>query len=299
MPELRCACGTWAYKDRASVKDCGIDIAGPQSTVFGEVLGWGRIALHERGWRSQFAYPLSLQIYCTDCYVKQGAVVQADILGVSDTWRRPPFYYACGFCATDRDSELSAYQVEKYLRMRYLHATGFSSPFLELTDERLGQVLDRFGLTDWRTNGQEVETPREFQKVRIFSLIFGRDQTDPQRVCQACGKIGRIYTGPMSGGPWSRAWKLLPNFVGRFHEFVCAPCGQMALNVRPPEHKASNPREWVAELLEDQRYRFCGICQAKQDLSEITQVRGEWLCSGCSSKLEDILRIDEAVARGR
>lgn len=55
-PRMRCTCGLYAYG--------WLDHALPNwpgsSRILGIVRGWGRVVLHELGWRSQFAQPLLL-----------------------------------------------------------------------------------------------------------------------------------------------------------------------------------------------------------------------------------------------
>lgn len=50
VPARECTCGWYAYREAANA----------EGALRGEVALWGRVVAHERGWRSQFAYPLSL-----------------------------------------------------------------------------------------------------------------------------------------------------------------------------------------------------------------------------------------------
>ena len=54
---LHCTCGLYAY---AKAEDALPNWPGASSLVLGIVRGWGRVVLHEWGWRSQYAQPLLL-----------------------------------------------------------------------------------------------------------------------------------------------------------------------------------------------------------------------------------------------
>ena len=54
---LCCTCGLYAYAD---IGDALPNWPGRSTLVLGIVRGWGRVVLHETGWRSQYAQPLLL-----------------------------------------------------------------------------------------------------------------------------------------------------------------------------------------------------------------------------------------------
>jgi preprotein translocase subunit YajC len=53
LPYLKCTCGVYAAKTIEHLHQCGYK----KFEVHGEVYLWGTVVEHERGWRSQFAYP--------------------------------------------------------------------------------------------------------------------------------------------------------------------------------------------------------------------------------------------------
>lgn len=54
---LNCQCGIHSYKDMQNVlKQYG----NPESYIYGEIALWGRIAIHELGYRAQYGYPLAI-----------------------------------------------------------------------------------------------------------------------------------------------------------------------------------------------------------------------------------------------
>ncbi|MEY2474946.1 MAG: hypothetical protein QOG87_261 [Actinomycetota bacterium] len=58
-PQMGCRCGLYAYGSLgAALPEWGLD----SSRVLGLVRGWGRVVLHELGWRSEFAQPLLLML---------------------------------------------------------------------------------------------------------------------------------------------------------------------------------------------------------------------------------------------
>ena len=54
-PLLNCACGIYASKSLEHLRRPGYQ----RSLIYGQVLLWGTIVEHQRGWRSQYAYPQS------------------------------------------------------------------------------------------------------------------------------------------------------------------------------------------------------------------------------------------------
>lgn len=54
-PHLNCTCGIYAGKSLEHLRRPGYQ----GSLIYGQVLLWGAIIEHERGWRSQYAYPQS------------------------------------------------------------------------------------------------------------------------------------------------------------------------------------------------------------------------------------------------
>ena len=55
-PALRCTCGMYACH---SLRDAALHLHDPDF-VAGAVLGWGRVFLHENGWRAEYAQVLCL-----------------------------------------------------------------------------------------------------------------------------------------------------------------------------------------------------------------------------------------------
>jgi preprotein translocase subunit YajC len=53
LPCFKCTCGIYAAKTTEQLRQCAYRRFG----VHGEVSLWGTVVEHERGWRSQFAYP--------------------------------------------------------------------------------------------------------------------------------------------------------------------------------------------------------------------------------------------------
>jgi hypothetical protein len=49
------------------------------ATVVGPVAGWGRVAMHERGWRAQYAYPEALALVCGWCLTVREEVKAAAV----------------------------------------------------------------------------------------------------------------------------------------------------------------------------------------------------------------------------
>lgn len=54
-PHLKCTCGIYASKSLEHLRRPGYQ----RSLIYGQVLLWGTIVEHQRGWRAQYAYPKS------------------------------------------------------------------------------------------------------------------------------------------------------------------------------------------------------------------------------------------------
>ena len=54
-PHLNCTCGIYASKSLEHLRRPGYQ----RSLIYGQGLLWGTIVEHQRGWRSQYAYPQS------------------------------------------------------------------------------------------------------------------------------------------------------------------------------------------------------------------------------------------------
>src|SRR5437588_5693096 len=52
-----------------------VDMAG--ASVAGEVVGWGRVIEHRKGWRAASAYPTSLPLICGMCFVLRACIAPA------------------------------------------------------------------------------------------------------------------------------------------------------------------------------------------------------------------------------
>lgn len=61
-PAVLCSCGLYAFH---SIED--LPLCPYQACVLGSVSGWGRVVEHRRGWRSTYAYPVSLFLFCARC----------------------------------------------------------------------------------------------------------------------------------------------------------------------------------------------------------------------------------------
>ena len=69
-PSLACTCGIYAS---ASLRDLTSSTrALPALSVVGTASMWGRTIEHERGWRSEYAYPARLTLVCAEC-VRSGS----------------------------------------------------------------------------------------------------------------------------------------------------------------------------------------------------------------------------------
>ena len=58
-PDWQCYCGIYAYRDRTQAFPWS---AMPALTVVGSVALWGRIVVHSRGYRAEYAYPQQLRL---------------------------------------------------------------------------------------------------------------------------------------------------------------------------------------------------------------------------------------------
>lgn len=86
---VHCTCGIYAYKSPEEAKfgeNAPRNLGTGNTDVWGEVLLWGRVVEHSKGWRGQFAYPKS--------FVDSGIARQlATVYGckvVQDTWENKP-----------------------------------------------------------------------------------------------------------------------------------------------------------------------------------------------------------------
>ena len=103
---------------------------GDAPAVMGQVLGWGRVVEHQRGWRAERAYPVSLSLFCSGCLIYQRRVVPATFVRVLPKWNESlAAAPACDACGRERDRhpdrrherqhEAPAHVVEAQLRERY------------------------------------------------------------------------------------------------------------------------------------------------------------------------------------
>lgn len=79
VPTLQCSCGLYAFR---SMED--LPLSCDRVCVLGSVSGWGRVIEHRRGWRSTFAYPITLALSCGLCLRDRGCVSPADRVFVAD-----------------------------------------------------------------------------------------------------------------------------------------------------------------------------------------------------------------------
>jgi len=66
VPQPGCRCGLHAYRTRELAERALAAEMRPTPTVLGRVSLWGRVVAHQRGWRSQFAYPYELFVLGND-----------------------------------------------------------------------------------------------------------------------------------------------------------------------------------------------------------------------------------------
>jgi hypothetical protein len=125
VPTWDCSCGLYAYRDKQFVEPILFDIAAadPYPCVLGEVAGWGHTIVHETGWRSSQAYPLSLIVVCGDCVYMDWICRPATRVCVTQSWNGPFTRAVCDdhfsrassqdcFSASDIESEmLRAYAI--------------------------------------------------------------------------------------------------------------------------------------------------------------------------------------------
>jgi hypothetical protein len=81
-----CTCGIHAFRHATDLRTVfQPDIIDAPPTVVGPVLGWGTVAMHERGWRAKFAYPEALALVCTRCLAR-GQMVKTATAAISRHW---------------------------------------------------------------------------------------------------------------------------------------------------------------------------------------------------------------------
>jgi hypothetical protein len=85
-PGCVCTCGIHAFRHATDLRTVfQPDILDAPPTVVGPVLGWGTVAMHERGWRAKFAYPEALALVCTRCLAR-GQMVKTATAAISRHW---------------------------------------------------------------------------------------------------------------------------------------------------------------------------------------------------------------------
>jgi hypothetical protein len=66
-PHAGCMCGTWGFKDPRMAVGAFRPYARSFSVALGAVAMWGRVFEHRFGYRAEWTYPLTLELYgCTD-----------------------------------------------------------------------------------------------------------------------------------------------------------------------------------------------------------------------------------------
>jgi hypothetical protein len=79
-PDPACQCGLHAFREATEVRTVFLpDMLLAPATVVGPVVGWGTVALHERGWRAQYAYPEALALVCGWCLTVREEVKTATV----------------------------------------------------------------------------------------------------------------------------------------------------------------------------------------------------------------------------
>ena len=81
-PHLKCTCGIYASKSLEHLRRPGYQ----RSLIYGQVLLWGTMVEHQRGWRSQYAYPQSLLL--------PAQVLPVRLMEI-ETWLRILISYDC------------------------------------------------------------------------------------------------------------------------------------------------------------------------------------------------------------
>jgi hypothetical protein len=79
-PDPGCQCGLHAFREATEVRTVFLpDMLFAPATVVGPVGGWGTLAMHERGWRAQYAYPEALALVCGWCLTIREEVKTATV----------------------------------------------------------------------------------------------------------------------------------------------------------------------------------------------------------------------------
>lgn len=276
-PGFYSVCGVQALRNKPEWFGPDIACTTPYC-AYGEVLGWGRIAVTEEGWVSEFGYPLSIRLFCQECFFEREVFVPADAVWSKEMKHSGLVAALVGRCARDNQSHNHrAQHVARFLRQRYLGQPGTETPLTLFPVQKWDQILQRFDLGE-RQVGQDTERPAEFQRTTIMSLVVGREKSRRELVCQACGQIGIPTLGsPLSGSGRSA-------FAGKNHDFVCSKCVRLAQSVA-----SGDALKWIDQYMDERDFRICGICRKEEPFESIRKVRKEWICSSCFSKLEDVL----------
>ena len=123
-PDVDCSCGIYASSSASNLVSS--TSVFPVVSVVGTVSMWGRMIVHERGWRAQFAYPARLTLVCGLC-LHQGHGVGRPSIVVGGALRSPSDELL-GLCAAHE------------------RAIGwFSSSRYEVAEMR-GALLDRYAV---------------------------------------------------------------------------------------------------------------------------------------------------------
>jgi len=76
-PGRTCYCGVSAFHRAVELVSLAPNLLGSQLCVIGQVIGWGRVIEHERGWRAAQVLPASLGVICTRCRVEKRVLRRA------------------------------------------------------------------------------------------------------------------------------------------------------------------------------------------------------------------------------
>lgn len=77
IPDRSCNCGVSAFHRVDELVSLAPTLLGSQLCVIGKVVGWGRVIVHEHGWRASHVYPISVGLICTHCRVEKHELKRA------------------------------------------------------------------------------------------------------------------------------------------------------------------------------------------------------------------------------
>lgn len=123
-PVLDCNCGIYGSK----LDYWNVDEYRYHFTVFGKMMQWGKIVEHEKGYRSEFAYPISIEGFIcstcdreqyfdkTECYFTSTSAYKPFFY--KDSSANEVFILLCNRCTSNRKSTRQRFEIER-LRSKY------------------------------------------------------------------------------------------------------------------------------------------------------------------------------------